>query len=376
MKIAIITHVCHIKNENQFFGYAPYIREINIWIKYADEVIVVSPLIESKINAIEEPYLHEEIDLLKVPSVDITSVGNMFRTISHLPTIFLKVFVAMKQADHIHLRCPGNMGLIGAMVQILFPKKKKTAKYAGNWDPNSNQPWSYRLQKWILSNTFLTKNIKVLVYGEWPNQTKNIKSFFTATYTEIEAQNSKFDNPKILPVQNIIKFIFVGTLSSGKQPLYAVKIIEKLYLSGKNVCLDLYGEGVLRKELEQYIEANSLQELVCLKGNQSKDNIEKVYRESHFLILASKSEGWPKVVAEAMFWGCVPLVTPVSCVSYMIDNGNRGLLLLEELDQDVKKVNEIIENDFKYKMMSNNGMNWSRQFTIDKFEEEIKKLLR
>ena len=214
------------------------------------------------------------------------------------------------------------------------------------------------------------------MYGEWPNQTKNIKSFFTATYTEIEAQNSKFDNPKILPVQNIIKFIFVGTLSSGKQPLYAVKIIEKLYLSGINVCLDLYGEGVLRKELEQYIEANSLQELVCLKGNQSKDNIEKVYRESHFLILASKSEGWPKVVAEAMFWGCVPLVTPVSCVSYMIDNGNRGLLLLEELDQDVKKVNEIIENDFKYKMMSNNGMNWSRQFTIDKFEEEIKKLLR
>ena len=131
MKIAIITHVCHIKNENQFFGYAPYIREINIWIKYADEVIVVSPLIESKISAIEEPYLHEEIDLLKVPSVDITSVGNMFRTISHLPTIFLKVFVAMKQADHIHLRCPGNMGLIGAMVQILFPKKRKQLNMLG-----------------------------------------------------------------------------------------------------------------------------------------------------------------------------------------------------------------------------------------------------
>ena len=70
------------------------------------------------------------------------------------------------------------MGLIGAIVNILFPNKQKTAKYAGNWDPKSKQPWSYRLQKWILSNTFLTKNMQVLVYGEWPNQTKNIKPFF------------------------------------------------------------------------------------------------------------------------------------------------------------------------------------------------------
>jgi len=75
----------------------------------------------------------------------------------------------MVQADYIHLRCPGNMGL-EALVQMLFPNKPKTAKYAGNWNPKSKQPWSYRLQKWILSYTFLTQNMQVLVYGEWSNQ--------------------------------------------------------------------------------------------------------------------------------------------------------------------------------------------------------------
>lgn len=91
----------------------------------------------------------------------------------------------MVQADYIHLRCPGNMGL-EALVQMLFPNKPKTAKYAGNWNPKSKQPWSYRLQKWILSYTFLTQNMQVLVYGEWSNQTKNSKLFFSDTYSEEE----------------------------------------------------------------------------------------------------------------------------------------------------------------------------------------------
>jgi hypothetical protein len=31
------------------------------------------------------------------------------------------------------------------------------------------------------------------------------------------------------------------------------------------------------------------------------------YENCHFLFLASQSEGWPKVVAEAMWHGCIPL---------------------------------------------------------------------
>jgi glycosyltransferase involved in cell wall biosynthesis len=374
MKIAIITHVPHIKRGNIYFGYAPYIREMNIWIKYTDAVIVVAPLVEKEIGAIEEVYQHKKVNVLQVPVFDITTISNVFKTIRNLPTIVLKMHKAMKQADHIHLRCPGNMGLIGAIVQIAFPKKKKTAKYAGNWDPKSKQPWSYRLQKAILSNTFLTRNMQVLVYGKWPNQTKNIKSFFTATYAEREILNSEF-RIQSSEFQNEIKFIFVGTLSKGKQPLYAIQLIEQLHLLGKKVRLDLYGEGVLRKELESYITDKHLNKSIILKGNQTKEVIKQAYQNSHFLVLPSKSEGWPKVVAEAMFWGCVPLISPVSCVPYMVENGKRGVLLTENLEKDVNTIEALLLNKAAYLEMAELGKNWSREYTIDKFEEEIKKLL-
>lgn len=374
MKFAIITHVQHIKIDNQYFGYAPYIREMNIWTKHVDEVIVVAPIIDSELNPIYEKYSHSNISFCEAAEFEITSLTNVFKTLIKLPEIFNSVYKAMSQASHIHLRCPGNMGLVGAIVQILFPNKQKTAKYAGNWDPKSKQPWSYRLQKWILSNTFLTRNMQVLVYGEWEGTSKNIKSFFTATYSEEEMERLGVVETRRLGEE--IMFLFVGTLSKGKQPLYVIQLVEELYKRGKNVILELYGEGSLRKELELYITQNNLESIISLKGNHSRETVLKAYQSSHFLILPSKSEGWPKVVAEAMFWGCVPIASPVSCVSYMMGNGNRGVILQEELNQDVDQIEAVISKQEVYQKMASEGQTWSRQFTTDKFEVEISKLLR
>ena len=373
MKFLIITHVSHIKMNQNFYGYSPYIREMNIWMKHVDEVIVVAPIIDSELNPIYEKYSHSNISFCEAAEFEITSLTNVFKTLIKLPEIFNSVYKAMSQASHIHLRCPGNMGLVGAIVQILFPNKQKTAKYAGNWDPKSKQPWSYRLQKWILSNTFLTRNMQVLVYGEWEGTSKNIKSFFTATYSEEEMERLGVLETRRLGEE--IMFLFVGTLSKGKQPLYVIQLVEELYKRGKNVILELYGEGSLRKELELYITQNNLESIISLKGNHSRETVLKAYQSSHFLILPSKSEGWPKVVAEAMFWGCVPIASPVSCVSYMMGNGSRGVVLQEELNQDVDQIEAVISKQEVYQKMASEGQTWSRQFTTDKFEAEISKLL-
>src|SRR5690554_3405822 len=163
MTILIITHVNHHKEQNNYYAYAPYVREMNIWLRYVDEVIIVAPLEKKYKTPIDIAYTHDNINFCKVVSFDITGFNQIVKTILSIPRICYTVFKAMQKADHIHLRCPGNMGLLGCIVQILFPNKKKTAKYAGNWDLNARQPLSYKLQKWILNNTLLTKNMQVLV---------------------------------------------------------------------------------------------------------------------------------------------------------------------------------------------------------------------
>lgn len=370
MKFALISHVSHILKQNLFFGYAPYVLEMNIWLKNVDEVIIVAPLKSTGPTAIDISYKHNNINFRKVPHFSFTSFFNALASIFKLPIIFSTVFLSMKNADHIHLRCPGNMGLVGCFVQILFPKKTKTAKYAGNWDPKSKQPYTYKIQKWILSNAFLTKNMTVLVYGDWSNQSKNIKPFFTATYSESEKesiQKTGFDS--------IIEFIFVGSLVSGKNPLYAIKIIQNLIEKGYNVALNLYGEGLERRTLENYIQKNNLESSIVLHGNQNKEIVKKAYQRSHFVVLPSKSEGWPKAIAEGMFWGCVPVASKVSCVFSMLDYGTRGILLEMHLENDVNQIDEILKDETAFFTKSQLAIDWSQSYTTDVFEAEIKKLL-
>lgn len=370
MKFSIITHVPHIQMGNNYFAYAPYVREMNIWAKYIEELIIVAPIQKTEISAIDCPYNFNNVQFVPINQISLLGMKAVFKTILKVPKISWQIFKAMKRADHIHLRCPGNIGLLGCLVQILFPNKHKTAKYAGNWDPKATQPWSYRLQKWILSNVFLTRNMQVLVYGEWVGSTKNIKPFFTATYSEEDKIPIE-----ILDLKGKINFVFVGTLSAGKNPLYAMQLVKSLYEKGYNVTLDFYGEGIERKILEDLIALNNLEKVVQVKGNQNKETVKKAYQNSHFVILPSKSEGWPKAIAEGMFWGCVPIATPVSCVPFMLDYGERGVLLQMNLEQDVEQIENIFGNEMDFESKSIKGSDWSRKYIIDVFEKEIKQML-
>jgi len=370
MKFAIITHVIHKKLGNQYFGYTPYVREMNVWGRYASELLVVGSVDSQQPTAIESSYAHNRIAFFEVEVIDLLSWKSRVSAAFKLPRIAWQIFKAMYQADHIHLRCPGNIGLIGCWVQILFPFKPKTAKYAGNWDPKAQQPWSYRLQRWILSNTFLTRNMQVLVYGEWEGSSKNIKPFFTATYWETEKEPLQS-----LSFANTIRFVFVGTLSKGKRPMYAVTLVEALFKRGYAVQLELYGEGSERAALEQYIEKHLLGSIITLKGNQSQEVVKAAYQNSHFVLLPSQSEGWPKAIAEGMFWGCVPLATSISCVPYMLDYGERGVLLATQLEKDVQQVLTILDDEGNYLDKRKKASEWSRRYTLDVFEHEIQRIV-
>lgn len=371
MTFTIISHVLHKRNSRgEIGGYGPYIREMNLWIKHVDKLIVVAPIQDKDFDAIDMPYQHDDIHFVEVPSFEFTSVKESLKSLVLIPVIFYRIMVAMRKADHIHLRCPGNMGLLGCVAQVFFPKKKKTAKYAGNWDWNSNQPRTYRWQQYLLQYTRLTKNMTALVYGNWPGATANIKPFFTASYSE----------KKIIPTEprsldGTLRLVFIGGLNAGKRPLVSVQTAEQLHKRGHEVELNLLGEGKDRAMLEQYIEQHSLKGFVHLRGNVNGEEVKRYVSTSHFLVFASMSEGWPKAVAESMFWGCVPLTTRVSCVAEMLADGNRGTLV----NPDAGEIADVVEHYFAepnvYVLHAQAAMDWSRQYTLERLEEEITKLI-
>ncbi len=368
MKFLIVTNAPTLQEKHKYVAYSPYVTEIDIWTKYVTKYKIASP------NTYTQKLLKQEFkkqpELVILPSLEYKSIKHVCYSLYKTPQILFALYKAMKWADHIHLRCPGNIGLLGCLVQIAFPSKIKTAKYAGNWDPKAKQPISYVIQKKILSNTFLTKNMTVLVYGKWKKQTKNIKPFFTASFRE----EDKIE-PKLKAYTKHIKFIFVGSLVKGKRPLFAIQIIEKLKRKGYKISLDIYGDGVLRTALQDYCNAKKLQDQVVLHGNVKANEIKEALKHTHFCILASKSEGWPKAIAEAMFFGVIPIATPVSCVPDMLNYGKRGILIPSKLDEAVSKIEVALKNEKLLQEIAFNAAHWSQNYTLNTFEKEISELL-
>ena len=87
------------------------------------------------------------------------------------------------------------------------------------------------------------------------------------------------------------------------------------------------------------------------------------------MILASKSEGWPKAVAEAMFFGCIPIATNVSCVDWMLDHGERGILIEPAIESATRIIKEKLSDIVKLQEMSEDAMEWSQQYTLEHFDK-------
>ncbi|KAF2081192.1 glycosyltransferase [Flavobacterium sharifuzzamanii] len=369
MKLLVISGAPFIFKGKKSFAYSPYVKELVVWEKYVDDILFCCPVWKNENGLLVEEIPFSFRKHYKLIDFNLNSFSNIIK--SFFSTFFnmLVIIKAVHNADHIHLRCPGNVGLLGCIVQILYPSKKKTAKYAGNWDPKSKQPLTYRMQKWILNNTFLTRNMQVLVYGEWENQSKNIKSFFTATYSDSEKEAIVKDNKS---AENT--FVFVGTLVSGKNPMYAVKLVEQLIKNNNKAVLHVFGEGIERASLENYIKKNQLEKFVFLHGNQNKETLKEFYKKSHFVILPSKSEGWPKAIAEGMFWGCIPIATKVSCIPFMLNYGKRGILSNMNLEEDLIQIQNLLSNEDCFFEKSELALKWSQNYTMEVFQKEIKKM--
>lgn len=371
--LAIFTLVVHKEKDGQYYGYAPYVSEMNMWASHFNKVIVIGPLSKSKdLEKIDFNYSHQNLELVEVPVFSIKSFSAILKLIIALPSMILKMIKVMRTADYLHFRCPSNVSAVAAVVQIFFPNKPKSTKYAGNWDPKSKQPLGYRFQKWLLTNRFFTKNMKVLVYGDYPNQQKSVVPFISATYRDQERVPFKKRD-----FSGRLKFVFIGAMVVGKRPKLTVQIVRKLLNNGIDAELHMFGDGNLIKEIKALVNHNNLQDRIHVYGNRDKSDIKKCLLDAHFSILPSKSEGWPKAIAEGMFFGAIPISTKISCLPWILDYGKRGILIDVDLNEACSVIlNELDKGNDYLNTMSKKAQDWAQQYTLDRLEQEIKNIVQ
>src|SRR5690606_14702914 len=77
------------------------------------------------------------------------------------------------------------------------------------------------------------------------------------------------------------------------------------------VRLDLVGDGEERPDFERRARALGIDGAVRFHGWLPRAEINPIYAVAHCMLLPSRSEGWPKVLREAMAFGVVPVASAV-----------------------------------------------------------------
>lgn len=255
------------------------------------------------------------------------------------PIYFFRILKQVFKADIVHVRAPSNPAVIAYVLSWFFIKKQFWFKYAGNWQGHAS--WFYRVQRYML--TMVSKNVKVTINGNWPDQKKHIYSFENPCLTDSDKkQGEGYVKDKTLAKPCTI--CFIGNLDENKGIKLLLKAL-KLYNKEHIKTLHIVGGG----KLEQWVKAEckAMNFNVVLHGFLPKDAITSVYKISHFIILPSKSEGFPKVIGEAMNYGCVPIISNISCISQYITHSKNGYLIdaitvsgIAEVMQEVLKIDE------------------------------------
>lgn len=154
-----------------------------------------------------------------------------------------------------------------------------------------------------------------------------------------------------------------GQLISIKRPWDLIKAVEKLNVLGYPVELYLIGDGVLRKEIESYIDNNQLSS-VHLTGTLSQTFVAKYLAICDIYAMASEIDASPKALNEAMNFA-LPIVvsTGVSTVPDLLEEGKNGYSFVTgDIEGLVNGIKRIIDNNCgkemgqeSYKIIQENG---------------------
>ena len=373
MKLAIISHTEHYKtSDGTIVGWSPTVHEIKHLLEVFDEIYHVGMLCEGGPPASTMAYADDRITFVPLKPSGGRTILSKFHIILQAPQVLRTVSNTLKQVDCFQLRTPTGIGVYLIPYLSLFSRKKGWYKYAGNWN-QQHPPLGYRLQRFMLKQ----QQRQVTINGQWADQPKHCITFENPCLTLADLELGK----KVMQsktVEGPLRFCFVGRLERAKGVEVIIRAFGMLTAIEKQRVDEVHfvGDG---QDAEHFktLASGIAHVTFVFHGFLSRAAVFKIYEDSHIFMLPSMaSEGFPKVIAEAMNFGCVPLVSDVSAISQYI-NADNGYVLndvtVAKLTRELKNIINLQNEDYKRLIANNTGFIY--QFSFKHYNARIKTLL-
>jgi glycosyltransferase involved in cell wall biosynthesis len=374
VKLLIISHTPHYLRNGEIVGWGPTVRELQHISVLADDVVHLAPLHHTPAPASALPYEATNIRVRLVPAAGGPSIGHKLQILRVTGSYVRAISQELSHADIVHIRCPANISLVALLVVSMTRRDhRRWVKYAGAWGADIADPWSYRVQRWWLRRKDFDG--VVTVNGCWPDQPRHVHSLSNPCLTDDElgvsrsyAGNKSLTRP--------VRLLYVGALSKAKGVSLLIEILTRLRTCGVEATMDVVGDGDERPRIEADVLTRGLGSHMTFHGWLPRPSLAQVYGPAHFLVLPSQTEGWPKVVGEAMAYGAVPIASSVGSVPYYLNAYATGVALAtNNADAFASAIVDYVNHPERWNRESANGTCAASTFTYSSYLQSIRDIL-
>lgn len=353
-------------------GWGSTVREINSLAPAFTEIVHVAPLHEGASPASAESYDAPNIRFRPVVAAGGDEWVDKIAVLAAYPEYARAIREEVSAADVVHVRCPANIAMLALILLALRQTPtRRWFKYAGRWGGGGNTSWMSSVQRaWLRAG--LSGGV-VTVNGTWPNQVAHVHSLPNPCLTKDElrearrrAAQKEFHEP--------IRLLFVGRLETEKGVDTVLQTAAELSACGRSVCLELAGDGPSRPAYETMVREFGIEKCTVFHGWLSWEALAERYARAHFVLLPSRSEGWPKVLGEGMAFGAVPLASAVGSIPEML--GKYGVGRAIDLDEEHGFVEAVRAYDSaRWRTEARRAAAEAEQFTYENYVRDIRELL-
>lgn len=364
--LLVVSDTAMYEEDGQLLVFDPVLRELNAISDMFDEIIWLGAQALHKKRSLK-PVNNPKIKADMLPCISRSGILNVFYVLAAYPVFYFRIMKYMKHATHIHTRAPSHPAWLMILLSLFDNKRIYAHKYAGEWT-EKNIPFTYRAQRSLLKRV-RKPNIKVVISGKNEEESANVHDMENpCIYSdEIDAMN---EAGRQKDFDGKLKLLFVGNLMPTKGILELMTALGSGELSERYEEVTIVGGGTLKDKVTGM--AKNIKTIrLNIVGDISREELNEHYAQAHILILPSSSESFPKVVAEAAAFGCIPVTTPLSAVTKKVHDGANGFLMEDNSPENILKTLNRVASNNTLKNISNEAIAMSRLFTYERFRERM-----
>lgn len=359
--LLIVSDTAMVKKGEEIAVFEPTLREMEFMADVFSTVTWIGyPYDEN--NGMGRLPNRPNIKLIQFPkATGGKSFWKKFKIIPYIPLIWLLIIKELKHHDVIHTRGPS----VPALLTILtgrFYRKKYWHKYAGNWR-QPVLPKAYAIQRYLLRRCLDF----VAVNGRVETDPINICTIENPCFSNHELAQSR-----LLAAQKDfsgkLSVLFVGRVEEKKG---IFELLEAFRLLNSNaLSLNVVGPGESMAEAREYVNQHALP--VQFWGALQREKLNELYRQAHILILPSKAEGFPKVIAEGASFGCIPICSDISSIGEYIQHGKNGFLIRKVSATAIAELLNSLPEPAILTSIAQRASELAGLFTYERYADQIK----